>query len=172
MEIAGVLTAGKFLSSALEHLSKPSRPQESAKGAASETSTASESPASATAALRRIVAQYDVTHISPREFSTMIGQLHEAGALSDGQFQELSQIRADLDLQEVDPDEPLNLVDFYVDKLRELLEAPDDSAVSESAPPAAERGPQIASAQRHLQWLEKFAAIQSSADAVGVDFWA
>ncbi len=172
MEITGVLTAGKFLSSALEHLSKPTQPPERGKAQVPETSTASESPAGATAALRRIVAQYDVTHISPREFSTMIGQLHEAGALSDGQFQELAQIRADLDLQEVDPDEPLDLVDFYVDRLRELLAAPNESADSQSPAPAAELGPQIASAQRYLQWLEKFAAIQSSADAVGVDFWA
>ena len=171
MEIAGVLTAGKFLSSALEHLGKPSQPQEPAQAQVSEASTTSDGPASATAALREIVARYDVTNISPREFSSMIGELHEAGALTDQQFQELSQIRADLDLQEVDSDEPLDLVDFYLDKLRDLLDRPDESANSDGSA-AVGPGSPVVSAQQRLQWLEKFVAIQSSADTAGVDAWA
>ena len=166
MEIAGILTAGKFLSSALRQLGKPSQPQETAQGQPLETPATSAGPAGARPVLREIVAEYDVTDISPREFSEMIRNLHEAGTLSDQEFQDLSLIRVDLDLQGVDPDETLNLVDFYLDKLREVHRSLDDPA---SAGGSAGQLPQAVSVQRRLAWLEKFAAIQAGPDPAGLD---
>ena len=93
MEVAGILTAGKFLSSALEQLGKPSQPQEAAEGRLSETPPTPGGPAGATPVLREILTRYDVTNISPSEFSEMIRKLHEAGALTDQEFQELSLIQ-------------------------------------------------------------------------------
>ena len=168
MEIAGILTAGKFLSSALSQLGKPSQPQETAPGQPLETPATSAGPAGASPVLRQIVAEYDVTDISPREFSEMIHKLHEAGALSDQELQELSQIRVDLDLQGVDPDETLNLVDFYLSKLQELHPSPDDSAGAGGSV-AAGQLPQAVSVERRLAWLEKFAAIQAGPDRAGLD---
>jgi len=167
MEIAGILTAGKFVSSALKQLDKSGQSQEAAPGQASETAATAAS-AGATSVLREIAAEYDVTNISPREFSQMIGKLHEAGALSDREFQDLSQIRIDLDLQGVDPDETLNLVDFYVDRLRELCGSLDAPAGGDGSV-AADALPQAVSAQRRLAWLEKFEAIQTDPDSAGLD---
>ena len=168
MEIAGILTAGKFLSSALSQLGKPSQPQETAPGQPLETPATSAGPAGASPVLRQIVAEYDVTDISPREFSEMIHKLHEAGALSDQELQELSQIRVDLDLQGVDPDETLNLVDLYLNKLSELYGSLDDPAGSGGSPSAGQL-PQAVSLERRLAWLEKFAAIQAGPDRAGLD---
>lgn len=168
MEIAGILTAGKFLSSALGQLGKPSQPQEAAGNQASETTRAPVSPAADDTALREILARYDVTDISPREFSEMIRKLHEAGTLTDEQFQELSLIRVDLDLDCLDPDEALNLVEFYADKLSELRQSQDDlEELSGSL--SANQPPQLAPTQRRLEWMAKFAAIQSDSDHVGLD---
>ncbi len=167
MEIAGILTAGKFVSSALRQLGKSGQSQETVQGQPSGTAATAAS-AGATSVLREIVAEYDVTNISPREFSEMIGKLHEAGALSDREFQDLSQIRIDLDLQGVDPDETLNLVDFYVDRLRELCGPLDDPAGGDGSV-AADALPQAVSAQRRLAWLEKFEAIQTDPDSAGLD---
>jgi hypothetical protein len=168
MEIAGVLTAGKFLSSALEQLGKPSQPQVAAHGRPAETPATPGGPGDATPLLREILARYDVTNISPREFSEMIRDLHEAGALTGEEFQELSLIRVDLDLQQVDPDETLDLVDFYLDKLVELRRSLDD--FESGADRLADSQPsQVASVERRLRWLEKLAAIHTGTDAAGLD---
>lgn len=168
MEIAGILTAGKFVSSALGQLGKSGQSQETTPGQASEAAATAATAGVTSSALREIVAEYDVTDISPREFSEMLGKLHEAGVLSDQQYQDLSQIRVDLDLQDVDPDETLNLVDFYCDKLRELCGSLDDSDGG-SGSLAAETLPEAVSAQRRLAWLEKLAAIQTGPDSAGLD---
>lgn len=166
MEIAGVLTAGQFLSSALGRLTKRCRPQEAT------ASQALESPASpvaatsaATSGFREIVARYDVTAITPRNFSEMIQELHDAGLLTDQELQELSQIRLDLDSRGVEPDEEVNLLDFYLDRLRHLSESLKDA----SGLPVASRQAQLTLTGRCLQWVEKLAAIQSAADRGGLD---
>ena len=112
-----------------------------------------------TALLRQVSARYNVTEITPREFSDMVDQLHQAGALTDGQMQELARVRVDLDLENVDADEEVDLVDFYADKLDELLSMEKDGG----------RSPDVAQAEKLLAWMEKFAVIQSSADVRGVD---
>lgn len=166
MEIAGILTAGKYVSSALEQLGKSGQSPETSLDETSE-SAATAASTGVTSLLREIAADYDVTNISPREFSEMIGKLYEAGALSDQQYQDLSQVRADLDLQGVDPDETLNLVEFYLDKLRELCGSLDDSDGSGSI--SAKTLPEAISAQRRLAWLEKLAALQAEPDSAGLD---
>jgi len=112
-----------------------------------------------TALLRQVAARYNVTEITPREFSDMLDELHQAGALSNDQLQELARVRVDLDLENVDADEEVDLVDFYADKLDELLRAEKDGGQS----------PDVAQAEQLLEWMEKFAVIQSSADVLGVD---
>jgi hypothetical protein len=171
VEITGILTAGKYLSSALAQLGKPSPAQESVEGQALETPKTTGS-AGAMPVLGEIVARYDVTDISPQEFSDMIRELHEAGALTDQQFQELAQIRVDLDLQKADPDEHLNLVDFCVERLREILQSTDQPGSPAAVSVSASQQPELASAERRLQWLEKFAAIQAGEEPMGLDAWA
>jgi len=167
MEIAGILTAGKYVSSALEQLGKSGPSPETVLDQASEPAATAASTG-ITSVLREIAAEYDVTDISPRDFSEMIGKLYEAGALSDQQHQDLSQIRADLDIAGVDPDETLNLVEFYVDKLRELCGSLDEAEVG-GASVSARALPEAISAQRRLAWLEKLAAIQAEPDSAGLD---
>ena len=169
MQISGVLTAGHFVSTALGWLGTRNEPAEAAGSKPSQTSaTQPERAAGTTAAFREILACHDVTDISPRQFSEMIHKLHKAGTLTDQEFQELSMIRIDLDLEGVDPDEHLNLVDFYLSKLRELhrdradLRDPVDSL-------SADRPAAVTAAERRLQWLQKFALIQSTADSTGMD---
>jgi len=168
MEIAGILTAGRFLSSALGQLAKPGQPQEAAGNQSAEATRAPVGPPVDDTAFREILARYDVTDISPREFSDMIRKLHEAGALTGQQFQELSLIRVDLDLDGVDPDESLNLVEFYADKLSELRQSQDDSE-DLGGSVSANQPAQLAPVERRLEWVAKFAAIQADSDHVGLN---
>ncbi|MFH1920012.1 MAG: hypothetical protein ABIP48_09025 [Planctomycetota bacterium] len=168
MDIAGVLTAGKFLSSALAQLGKPSHSKEAGESQALETASTLPGRADATAAFREILADYDVTRISPRRFSEMIRKLHDANLLSDQQFQELSLIRGDLDLDGVDSDESLNLVDFYLDKLRDLGLSPEDLGGAGGSLSASQVS-QLAPLRHRLEWVEKLATVQSGTERDGLD---
>lgn len=111
-----------------------------------------------TAVLRKIAARYNVTEITPREFSDMLDALHQAGALADEQLQQLARIRVDLDLENIDPDEEVDLVDFYSDKLERLSRTEEGGQSAE-----------VAQAEQLMGWMEKFAVIQASADSLGLD---
>src|SRR5262245_61914725 len=55
------------------------------------------------ASFHEILAHYDVTHITPREFSELVQKLHESGDISDVEAQELALMRVDLDGSNADP---------------------------------------------------------------------
>ncbi|MGA2798869.1 MAG: hypothetical protein ABSE63_14925, partial [Thermoguttaceae bacterium] len=113
-----------------------------------------------------ILRHYDVTHITPEEFSQMVQKLHNAGALSEKDFQELSAVRGDLENAGVEPDESINILEFYSDKLgkaqKNLGSTLDDAARQQRL------GPDL----RRLDWMQKFAMIQANPDAVGLDMAA
>ena len=145
----------------LSHLAEAGEP---ASKKTAETTASNGSSAANSAALREIVSEYDVTKISPRAFSDMLQKLHQAGAVSDAEFQDLSMIRLDLDKEGLDPDKGVNLVELYADRLKRLRREREDFPDSpEVSPPA------MASAQRRLEWLQKVATIQSPHGAGGVD---
>jgi hypothetical protein len=121
------------------------------------------SPSPAMAAMAEILGRYDVSDISPTEFSEMIQKLFEAGALSQQELQQLAAVRLDLDAEGVESDESIDLLEFYAEKIRDLQRrlSDSDSAVSDR--------PQIAPLLERLDWLEKFALIQAAPDSIGLD---
>ena len=54
-------------------------------------------PPTPTGAMRKILAHYDMTDVTPSEFSKLIQQLSDKGAISKQDVQELSSIRVDLE---------------------------------------------------------------------------
>ena len=117
---------------------------------------------SASAALREILAQYDVTDITPREFSEMLHKMHKSGVIAEDELKDLNLIRMDLDREGVDPDESLNLVDYYANKLREQSPEFDATTLSGDKP-----SPEVL--RRRLDWLQKIALVRSSPDEVELD---
>ncbi len=115
------------------------------------------------AELADILSKYDVTDISPMEFTEMIQKLFEAGAISETELQQLAAVRHDLETEGVDPDESIDLLEFYVEKIEKLQRRRDDS---DGLPGSHQQlGPML----RRLDWIEKFALIQSAPDAIGLD---
>jgi hypothetical protein len=114
------------------------------------------------AALGQILGKYDVKRITPNEFAEMIQKLNKAGAISEGEFQELAAVRLDLESANLKPDEPLNLMEFYAQKIK------DAQRQSENADTPAGRT-QLKPLLRRLEWIEKFSTIQSNPGAAGVD---
>lgn len=109
-----------------------------------------------------ILARYDLTDITPREFSQLLDELHQSGLLTDEQFRELSEIRKDLASADVLPQEKIDLLDFY----RRLLEKADRLASGDVQGATAR---QVADWRRRLDWLEKLAAAQGEIAAASPD---
>jgi hypothetical protein len=133
--------------------------------AAASANPATTSPANAPAsdAMRQAVAGYDVTNISPRAYSEMLQKLRQANTLSEKDYQDLSSIRADLDRDGVNPDQPVNLVDLYTKKLAGIR------GQSAAGQPTAAQQAAATSSQRQLDWLQKFARLHSGQVSTGLD---
>ncbi len=115
------------------------------------------------AALAEILSKFDVTDISPTEFSEMIQKLYEAGAIAETELQQLTAIRHDLDTDGVEADESIDLLEYFVEKIEKLQRRLGDL----EGPPAEHQ--QLGPLLRRLDWIEKFALIQSAPDAAGLD---
>jgi hypothetical protein len=123
----------------------------------------SAAPPSAAAAMREIVSHYDMTDITPNDFSTMIQQLYAKGAVSGKDMQELSSIRADLESAGVGADQSVNLQEFYQQRLAKVqadaADSPDPVAAQADVQPVAAR----------MTWVQKFAAIRQPDTSAGVN---
>lgn len=109
--------------------------------------------------LKGIVSQYDLSDITPRDFSEMLRELRDAGVVTEAEYGDLAQIRLDMDAENLDPDDSLDLLDFYrktVDRTRHDSESDTASAA-------------LGSMERRLDWLEKVAVLQESPDAAGLN---
>ena len=119
------------------------------------------------AALRTIMADYDLTRISPQHFSEMLERLRDGGVLTDEEFTQLAQIRLDLDREGIDADESVDLVDFYGRRTQHLARQMGDPPGD--VPGRAALGQSLAAAQRRLDWLQKLALVHSSPESIGLD---
>jgi len=143
-----------------------SAPAAPAKGDPSGASSPAASASSAEA-LWEILAQYDVTDVSPRSFSEMLQKLHRAGVLRDKDFQDLSLIRLDLEREGIDPDERVDLIRLYSRKLRDAQESLED--LRDQGDPLARTDAVVAPLRRRLEWLQKLGAIHANPGSVGLD---
>lgn len=117
----------------------------------------------AATAMAEILSRYDVMDISPEEFSQMVQKLFESGTISEQEMQQLAAIRLDLDLDGLKPDESTDLLEFYARRIKKA-----QGRLSDSDGEAA-GGKQLAPLLSRLDWLEKFALIQSAPEAIGLD---
>lgn len=141
-------------------LSKRTEATEAAATVPTKAVTAGAADSTPSAMLREILAKYDVSNVTPADFSQMIQKLYQAGALSPQEYQDLGAIRTDLDATGHAPDEPVNLLEIYRDKVKRAQREADD------ADPAAR--PQLAPLLGRLDWLEKFSAMHAQPDSIGL----
>ena len=142
-----------------------SRAKQTGSDAATATAASAASAAalpSASSAMRDIVSRYDMTDITPNDFSTMIQQLYAKGAVSAKDMQDLSSIRADLEAAGVGADQSVNLQEFYQQRL-----ATAKTAAAQSPDPATAANIQTLAAR--MTWVQKFAAVRQSGDSAGVN---
>jgi hypothetical protein len=107
-----------------------------------------------TAAMRDILSHYDMTDITPNDFSKLIQQLSDKGTISSKDMQELASIRVDLENAGVSSDESVNLLDFYQQRIAKARDAAAQS------PDTAAAQPNIDALVGRLNWLQKFVAVR------------
>ena len=115
---------------------------------------------SVTDTARDILDNYDVTEITPSQFTEMIQRLFDAGAITQQEFEQLATIRLDMDSAGIDPNESVDLLQFYRDKVDQ---AQRQNSAAEGVPAAL---------IQRLDWIEKFAMIQGDSDSLGIDTFA
>ncbi|MGO9108170.1 MAG: hypothetical protein ACLP9L_02955 [Thermoguttaceae bacterium] len=125
--------------------------------------TALSAPPASTAAMREILSHYDMTDITPSDFSKLIQQLSDKGTISQKDTQELSSIRVDLENAGVNPDESVNLLDFYQQRIAKV----QDDAAQSTNPEAAQ--PNIDLLVGRLNWIQKFAVVRQQGNSSGVN---
>ncbi len=116
--------------------------------------------------LIEVLSRYDVADMTPSDYSEMIQELHDGGAISDEEFQQLATVRVDLDNEGIDPDESFDLLEFYMDQVADMRRELDGQKFDS---PESEK---LSVLLRRLDWMQKFSTIQSSPDSVGLDTMA
>ena len=125
-------------------------------------------------AFREVLSRYDVRSITPREYTAMLSELRSSGAIDDEQLRLLSLVRLELDEANLPLDEPLDLVQFFSERLEQYsaeIKQMNERAASEGLPPA-DTTAALATSRDTLEWLEKFARVAEGAEPGSVDFAA
>lgn len=124
------------------------------------------------ASAAEILSQYDVTQITPQQFSEMTQKLRAAGALNDADLRELNQVRSDLDAGGTRPNETVNLVSFYQRKVRGLQQTLSEATADTPAAKQTATEQSLEGCQQRLSWMQKFATLHATPGAMGVDLTA
>lgn len=120
---------------------------------------------------REIFGQYDVTAITPRDFSQMLRQLEEGDVITGADREELSLLRQDLDRAGVEADEPLDLVlylEIRLDQQAQRPSSPHDGTAMSTGNDQVPAPPRRL-LRRQLEWMQKFATAAQLDGFRGVD---
>lgn len=118
------------------------------------------------AALADILSRYDVTNITPRGFSQLLDELHQAGAIQSSDREELALVRLELDQQGIGPDDSVDLLNLLKQKMQSQQR--DLERSSEKGKPI-DRSLTLDATVRQLDWIQKFALLHRSADYQPLD---
>ncbi len=108
------------------------------------------------------IAGYDVHKISPREFSALIERLYDWGAISQAELEDLMRIRQQLDTDGFEPDELLDLVEYFEHELVRLGADPLTDEAGRSGDSLEAPDTEAAElARRQLNWIYRLTGMQS-----------
>jgi hypothetical protein len=144
-------------------LGKRGEPVPAGGGPAPTSEAVPTSARSINSAAAAVLAKYDVSDITPLEFTEMLQELHQTGALTREEYQELAAARVELESSGVGPDDPVDLLEFHrhlIDKLERRLEDAEKPQLVRQ---------ELRAARRRLDWIEKFAVVQDNPAAAGIN---
>jgi hypothetical protein len=115
-----------------------------------------------TAAMRQVLSQYDMTNITPNDFSNLVQQLSAKGAISPQDAQQLAAIPGQLQQAGVGPNESVNLLEFYQEQISKVGEAAAQSPNSASQM-------NVSQLVGQMQWVARFAAVRHAGSSAGLN---
>ncbi len=104
----------------------------------------------------QLLARYDLRRITPRQFAELIQELRRGELISSEEYQLLAGLRLELDQTGHRADQPLDLVQYLEDRLRE---AQRDQLLLGEDP--AEKNAQAQVIQRRLLWAQRFEQLRA-----------
>jgi hypothetical protein len=118
-------------------------------------------------ALRQIMADYDLAHITPTDYSQMLDRLRKGGVIGDEEYGQLAQIRLEMDSEGIASDEAVDLLSFYHQRAQHVSKQLEGQ--SPDTPGRANLTQSLRGIQHRLDWLEKLAMVHSQPDSIGLD---
>ncbi len=145
------------------------RRSEVAERVASQTATKATRGLSSTAnsALRDIMADYDLTDITPEQYSEMLTRLRKEGALTEEEYTQLAQLRIELDNEGIASSERIDLLSVYRTRVAKLEKQAQDTSMNSSQRTIMQQA--LSGAQHRLDWLEKLEMVHSQPESIGLD---
>ena len=116
LSVAGILNGLEAVGGLLRRSPSPAPAAAAATAAAGSPSGESTRASS----LQELASRHDLRKITPEAFSNLARQLHQAGLIDDRELQDLAAVRLELDLAELPPDQPVNVLEFLETKLQRL----------------------------------------------------
>lgn len=115
--------------------------------------------------LTQILSDYDVTDIMIEEFSEMSDRLESESLISSDSHELLAGVRSDLARFQIGSDESVDLFEFY----KTLVERLVNPEGAEPLPLLSDQPFGRAAVESRLQWMEKFATLQNTPRAMGIN---
>jgi hypothetical protein len=120
-----------------------------------------------TEAMRQVMADYDLTQITPQQYSEMLDRLRKGNAITEEEYSQLSQVRTELDSEGVGESEKVDLLSFYHQRSQRLSKQVEETS-SDTAGRAA-LAKSLRDTQHRLDWLEKLEMVHAQPDSIGLD---
>lgn len=114
--------------------------------------------------LTQILGDYDITDITAGDFSQMCDRLELESLIQAGSRELLAGVRGDLAGFDIGADESVDLLDFY-ETLVERLQNPEDA----DPPLPTDASFDTKEVKKRFQWMQKFATLQNSPRAMGIN---
>lgn len=118
-------------------------------------------------AMQQIMADYDLTQITPEQYSEMLNRLRKENAITEEEYAQLSQVRTELDGEGIDPNETIDLLSFYHQRSQDLSKRLEETSTNTAG--RATLGQSLTATQHRLDWLEKLEMVHSQPDSIGLD---
>jgi hypothetical protein len=121
----------------------------------------------ANSALGDIMADYDLTEITPEQYSEMLNRLRKEGAITEEEYTQLAQVRTELDHEGIASNETIDLLSVYRSRVAKLAKQAGDTSVSSAQRATYQQV--LSGAQHRLDWLEKLELVHTQPDSIGLD---
>jgi len=155
------------LSSQADVTSAGKRAASAGTAAANSVASAATASTSSTSAMAEVMRNYDLTEMTPTQFSEMIQKLRDNGSLTDAEYSQLAQLRAAMESDGIASDQAINVLNYCSQKCQALQKQADALEKGSTTRASAEKS--LATMQDCHSWVQKLQVVHQSPDSIGLN---